>query len=140
VASDLGQEWEIRTHGVDGHRDDAMVPAKLGGRKLVEEEDIGSGEVGQVGVVAEHSSAEEHVHWTKTQTQVECAWGQAAHDPSSIKASQPANALVNMKRNRRSSGQYQKIRHRPSDQNSGGETRAGVTYNDVAGDALGLKY
>lgn len=110
MASDLDQAWESRTHGVDVPHDDAMELVKLGGRML-EVEDTGSGGVGQVGVVADHPSVED-VHLTKTRTQVECAWGRAAHDPSSVKAGQPANALVNMKRDRRSSGQYQKIRHR----------------------------
>jgi hypothetical protein len=73
-------------------------------------EDTGSGGVGPVVVVAENPSVED-VHLTKTRTQVECAWSRVAHDPSSIKASQPANALVNMKLDRQTSGQYQKSRH-----------------------------
>ncbi len=83
---------------------------------MFEVEDTGSGEAGPVEGVAEHSSVKEHVRLTTNRTQVESAWGRAAHDPSSIKASQPANALVNMKRDRRSSGQYQKSRHGPCDQ------------------------
>jgi hypothetical protein len=68
------------------------------------EEGTGSGEVAQVGVVAEHPSVTEHVHWTKNRTRGEYAWSRGAHDPSSIKASQPANALVNMKRDGGNSG------------------------------------
>jgi hypothetical protein len=99
VASDLERVWESRTHGVDDPQDGAMELVKLGGH-MPEVEDTGSDGVGPVVMVGENPSVR-YVHLTKTQTQVESAWGRAAHDPSSIKASQPANTLVNMKRDRR---------------------------------------
>jgi hypothetical protein len=109
VASGLDQVWESRTHDVDDPQDGAMELVKLG-EQMPEVEDTGSGGVGPVAVVAENPSVED-VRLTKNRTQVGCAWGQAAHDPSSIKASQPANVLVSMKRDRRSSGQCRKSRH-----------------------------
>lgn len=109
MASDLGRVLGSRTHGVGDPQDDAMGLVKSGGRML-EVEDTGSGGVGPVVVVAENPFVED-VRLTRTRTQVGCVLGRAAHDPSSIKASQPANVLVDMKRDRQSSGQYQKSRH-----------------------------